>query len=155
MANKKNTGKIVLGVAAVIAAGLIIKNLAGKKKSLEYLDFSLSSVKANFSSIFSPVLTIVANISNPNAAPVPIKGIFGKAVYGSTPIATFQNNTPVDIGGRTSSQVTITAKLSSLSLVASILNIIKNPNAKKEVTVNGMLQTGLFEQEFSLTQNLS
>ncbi len=154
MVNKKNTGKIVLGVAAVVAAAMLYKKATGLTKSLEFLDFSLNSVKADFSKIFSPVLVIVANVSNPNAAPVPITGIFGKASYGTTPVATFQNNTPVEIGGRKTSTVTITAKLNSLGLVASLLSIIKNPNAKKAVNVDGMLQTGFFEQEFTQTINL-
>ncbi|MES2773389.1 MAG: LEA type 2 family protein [Bacteroidota bacterium] len=155
MANKKNTGKIVLGIAAVAAMVLITKKAAGNIKSLEYLDFMPSSVKADFSKILAPVLIVKASVSNPNATPVPVKGIFGKVAYNGLTIATFQNDSPVDIGGKKTSTVTITAKLNSLGFVASILNIIQNKNAKKEVLVDGMLQTGLFEQPFTHTLNLS
>ena len=134
---------ILAGAAAVIYA--ISRNAKGLQQSIKYLQYRIAAV--NFKISWSPTIVFKIGLYNPNDTAIPITGLFGKILSGNTTVATFNATNAVTVTPNKEEILEVSANISALTLVMKIIS----GQTMKFITIDGVLKTTLFNQDFNKT----
>jgi LEA14-like dessication related protein len=137
-----------LGIAAVVYAAYRTANI---KKSIEFFQYSLSGLKVRFNKVLQPEIIFSIQVYNPNLTSVPVNDFFGVIKKADQVLASFKNISPINLGGKETQVIEVSAKVNLISLVLKIIAGGKLDT----VTVDAILKTGFFDMPIKKEISLS
>jgi len=172
MSEKINVTKWLLGLSLLGGLGYLIARKVGiKTKSIEHFRYSIVSVTpinkgkgtswwqviASFvaENLMSLQLAVKLRIINPNKVSVPLIGFNGKVLYKGKEIGYFNNVSNVRINGNFTTEVDLLVTLNNISLIETIISVIKAGSKSIILTVDGIMNTSYFDQTFSLDYTMA
>ena len=117
------------------------------KESIRYFQYGITGLKFNFSNLLSPVVTFSIQVYNPNKTSVPVNQCFGTISYKNAQVAVFNTVGQININGQETVNIPVSAKVSALSVITSLLR----KNMTSNLFVEGMIKTSLFDFPISKT----
>ncbi|TWI80536.1 LEA14-like dessication related protein [Lacibacter cauensis] len=128
----------------IIAAGVGLAWLgiraAAKKQAFDLLTYGVSNIALRWNGL-TPMLNFKLNIFNPNAESIPVQQVSGKIYFKNAAVATFLNQTAINIAAKSSTAVDMTVRLSLGGFVAALIN----KTADAQAVVDGLIRTAYFD----------
>ena len=147
MANKKPL--FVFCLAALMFAAYKSWNI---KESIKYLQYDISGLKIRLKNLLQPEIVFAITVYNPNKTAVPVQSFFGNIINGNGMLlGSFRSESQINLAGKESQTVDVSARVSALSVVMQIIQKKKIENVKMQ----GMLKTGFFDMPFQKIVSLS
>lgn len=147
----KSSNKTILIGAGAAGLGYLLYKSWNVKKSVDFFQYSISSLKVSFRNILQPELIFGIQVYNPNKTGVPISEFFGTINYGSVLLANFRSTGPIVLAGSESKVIDVATRVSVMNVLAQIFAGTSQPN----VVVNGMLKTPFFDLPIKKTVSMS
>jgi len=120
------------------------------KRSVEFFQYSLSGLKFRVKSL-QPEIIFSIQVYNPNQTAIPVNDFFGVIKQGDRILANFKNLSAINLGGKETQRIDISAKINVLSVVMQILRGQKI----NTLTVDAILKTEMFDMPIRKDVSLS
>lgn len=143
------SSKILLLAGGGILLWLVARAKA-IKETVSFLEYTPGKIQLKFEGLV-PVLSIRLDIYNPNKTSVPMNGILGQLYFKGRPVASFVNNSAVNINGNETSPVDMKVRLSLFNTVVALFT--KEP--KKEILVDGLIKTSVTDIPFNYSYDFT
>lgn len=129
-------------VGGLVALGVYLSYRAWNiKESIRFFEYGINSLKVSLSNILQPEVLFNITVYNPNRTSVPVNEVFGVVKIKGNTISNFKNTEPININGQETKSIPIRARISAISLVATLFT----KSAVNNVEIDGMVKTGFFD----------